>query len=1080
MQRILTLFILTLCVGFANIWSQNLIQNGAFELGGPGNGFIVDGAGYNMLNPPFSGATATGNYAFSTNAALVNNTFLTGGDHTSGAGIMMIIDGNTIGGQQRFYKAGSTGGGVCGLSVGQTYTFFYWIRSISSASNAVGTRANIGVQFNNTSSFQIQSGSTLAPLPNAGWQQVVYQFTPSNSCVNIELFNNNASATGNDFAIDDLTVNGPPNSLQFTYSLVQAGCGSPTNCIAVYAKGGTAPYSFSITGATSLNNTSGLFNNLLAGNYNITVTDANNATISISNVLLSSNPSASVLSQDTTICLGQSINLITSNPISLNNWLSSPNDPSLQSLNNTTYVATPSQTTTYALGSNGNSNLIYNNSFQLGGTGFFSDYQLSSINPGGIQGIAGVNTNAQAFFNPFANCSDQDGTGSMLVVDGSTQLNAVLWRQIVPVQPNTNYNLSYWATSVVNFSPAQLQIRINGTTLGSTTLGTSNCNWQNIVITWNSGVANFANIEFINANLASQGNDFAVDNFSFMGQANCDVVVTVLPSSPLNIAPQQTFCIGDTIFLTVPNSTNLVWQTPSGSTSITDSLIIPNAQLSNAGVYSVSVLGGGTCSLPTQTNVVVSPGPDIITTVQDVLCNGQNNGSITANPIGNGPFSYSWSTGSNNQGITMLAPENYTVQVTDVNGCISTASALVGNPAPIEVNIDVLDTECNQSNGSASAIITGGTAPYSATWSNGTTGLSASNYTNGNHSLTVFDANNCQQSTNFSIGLLDGPNPVLQLVNATCFGENNGSATITVTGGNAPYTFTWTPNVSNSFEENDLIAGSYEVVIEDDSGCEVTVNFLIEQPEALQFSPTISNPTCGLNNGSISLNVTGGTAGYVYDWQPNISITESAGNLASGSYAVEISDFNGCSTSFSTTLQTQGTIPLTAASNTLIIQIGDSANLGVLIGGGITNFDITWSPADDLDCSNCQFPQAGPVENTTYIATVTTPDGCLATSSILVIVDIPCINLFLPSIFSPNNDGLNDAYCVLGTCLESLEFAIFNRWGEQVFSTNDQESCWDGKFRGNDAPQGVYAYKYSSTDSNGKVIILSGNITLVR
>jgi hypothetical protein len=96
--------------------------------------------------------------------------------------------------------------------VGQTYTFFYWVKSISANSNTVGTRANIGIQFNNVASFQIQSGSTLAPLPNAGWQQVIYNFVPNNNCVNIELFNNNTSSTGNNFAI---TLSSGANSVSF-------------------------------------------------------------------------------------------------------------------------------------------------------------------------------------------------------------------------------------------------------------------------------------------------------------------------------------------------------------------------------------------------------------------------------------------------------------------------------------------------------------------------------------------------------------------------------------------------------------------------------------------------------------------------------------------------------------------------------------------------------------------------------------------------------------------------------------------------------------------------------------------------
>ena len=104
--------------------AQNLINNGSFEFGGPGVGFWIDGQGYNQLTPPYSGSTSAGNYAFVSNPQTLNTlSFLSTGDHTSGTGIMMVIDGTTTGGQQRFWKAGNNGGGICNLIVGQTYTF---------------------------------------------------------------------------------------------------------------------------------------------------------------------------------------------------------------------------------------------------------------------------------------------------------------------------------------------------------------------------------------------------------------------------------------------------------------------------------------------------------------------------------------------------------------------------------------------------------------------------------------------------------------------------------------------------------------------------------------------------------------------------------------------------------------------------------------------------------------------------------------------------------------------------------------------------------------------------------------------
>ena len=126
--------IILICISYSSLYCQNFLNNGSFEYGGPGLGFWIDGAGYNLLSPPYSGSTSAGNFAFTTNPQDLNTQFfLSSGDHTTGSGIMMIVDGTTTGGQQRFWKAGNNGGGVCNLIVGQQYSFSYWIRTVSTA-----------------------------------------------------------------------------------------------------------------------------------------------------------------------------------------------------------------------------------------------------------------------------------------------------------------------------------------------------------------------------------------------------------------------------------------------------------------------------------------------------------------------------------------------------------------------------------------------------------------------------------------------------------------------------------------------------------------------------------------------------------------------------------------------------------------------------------------------------------------------------------------------------------------------------------------------------------------------------------
>jgi hypothetical protein len=212
------LFYLIFSVTAFSSWGQNLLNNGDFESGGRGVGFNLNGSGYTEISAPFSGTTNAGNYAFTTNPQPMNTSFfISGGDHTSGSGKMMVVDGNTTGGAQRFWQAGNNGGGVCGLVIGATYTFSYWIKSVSTSVTDPSTQADIRVQFNNAN-LALVSGPQLAPLPGTGWVHVKYNLIPTNSCVNIELWNENTNPVGIDFAVDDFELLPPQEPLSISYS----------------------------------------------------------------------------------------------------------------------------------------------------------------------------------------------------------------------------------------------------------------------------------------------------------------------------------------------------------------------------------------------------------------------------------------------------------------------------------------------------------------------------------------------------------------------------------------------------------------------------------------------------------------------------------------------------------------------------------------------------------------------------------------------------------------------------------------------------------------------------------------------
>ncbi len=181
--------------------------------------------------------------------------------------------------------------------------------------------------------------------------------------------------------------------------------------------------------------------------------------------------------------------------------------------------------------------------------------------------------------------------------------------------------------------------------------------------------------------------------------------------------------------------------------------------------------------------------------------------------------------------------------------------------------------------------------------------------------------------------------------------------------------------------------------------------------------------------------------------------------------------------------------PLSNAGPNVTINLGDSTQLN---GTGSTgNFVITqytWSPPDSLHCDippwptnySCPKPWANPSETTTYFLTVKDKNGCVSTDSMTVYVDVKCFDPFIPSAFSPNNDGHNDFLYVRSNCLKNFQFMVFDRWGEKVFETTTLNFGWDGTFRGEPCNAGVFMWTLEGFLSNGKETKKHGSTTIIR
>ncbi len=298
-----------------------------------------------------------------------------------------------------------------------------------------------------------------------------------------------------------------------------------------------------------------------------------------------------------------------------------------------------------------------------------------------------------------------------------------------------------------------------------------------------------------------------------------------------------------------------------------------------------------------------------------------------------------------------------------------------------------------------------------------------------------------------------------------------GSSVSSNTTASACSSYTWNGNTYTS-------SGSYNVLFENGSatGCDSTAFLTLTISGLPTANATSTSATCNLANGTATATALGGSGSYTYNWS-NGFIGNLNSGLAEGSYTVTATDQNGCSAQAQVSV---GSIPvadiLVTASDT-VIEYGDSVRINVLYGA-----DYRWTPETGLSCNNCSTPIAKPLKNTTYFVTGKDTNGCAYSRSVTIVVEIICNELFVPDIFSPNGRGdvNNEKLCVYSNCVKEMTFAIYNRWGELIYLTNDIRGCWDGTHKGIEAATGTYVYRLYVEQLDGQKIERAGNITLVR
>jgi PKD repeat protein len=412
---------------------------------------------------------------------------------------------------------------------------------------------------------------------------------------------------------------------------------------------------------------------------------------------------------------------------------------------------------------------------------------------------------------------------------------------------------------------------------------------------------------------------------------NCQSVKTIVvnntngPSVAVNNTNVKCFGGSDGIISLVVSggSQPYTYQWSNGSTTATVNNLLP-------GNYTFTVTDAQTCRV-IQTVTVIQPANLVTyTSAIDTRC-AQSNGS--ANIVvtgGTSPYTYSWSSGGTSSTLTNIAAGNYSVTVTDINNCQSIKSVTVGSSTGVTINISTTNPTCNNpADGSVFANVTTGVSPFSYQWNNASQAPSQSNLASGTYILTVTDADNCSATSSVTLTVNGAViTPTIEDVTG-CYNSNTGSIALSVTNASQPVNFSWNNGASSS-SVSGLSAGRYTVTITENSGCTHIRTYDILAPDTLSINISVRDATNG-NNGSATLNVSGGTPGYNYLWSNGIT-SNSANNLAAGNYTVTVVDNGGC----------QQTISFTVDFNNNIINVSEKDFISIFPNpaGNVLNVKI--------------------------------------------------------------------------------------------------------------------------------------------
>ncbi|MBE9600300.1 MBG domain-containing protein, partial [Pedobacter sp. MC2016-24] len=463
----------------------------------------------------------------------------------------------------------------------------------------------------------------------------------------------------------------------------------------------------------------------------------------------------------------------------------------------------------------------------------------------------------------------------------------------------------------------------------------------------NTGTALIASPSF---SIKTTSNLFKVNRFWVFLSTNAlnqNVAGTLTITGKLNGITKftQTKTTGFATSLGVTNGFTLIDMTNLNGQNYSN-IIIDQLQITAGGAY--QYIGLDAFTWVKDSGLVLNDCVTITPSQTNLTCNGAANGTATVAVTGGvAPYTYSWTGGAGTAATaTGLNAGNYTVTVSDAASCVKTQTFTITQPAILSATALQTNIACNGSQtGSIALTPTGGTAPYTYTWSpGGQTTSSLSNLGAGTYSVVIKDANLCQTTQTYTITQPIAITGTTSSVPVSCFGGSNGSASVTASGGAGGFYYSWSPSGGTAATATGLQQGNYTVTVTDNYGCSKQFPVTVGGPSAaLSVTPSQTNVLCnGTATGTATVNVTGGTPGYTYVWLPSGGTAATATGLAIGNYSCLITDAKGCTTSQNFAITQPAALVASTAQINATCTIGGQAS--VTPSGGTAPYTYLWSP----------------------------------------------------------------------------------------------------------------------------------------